>query len=252
MLPPPLPPWLTFRYNTRWALELLPKIKDTPGDGVQTRLVTVFFGANDASLPEANPRQHVPIAEYVTNLKAIVASIRSACPAAQVLLITPPPIDEGVLNAESSRLKGSRSNAVAGEYAAACVAAAAEVGAPCVDLWTGFQQRGGSAAEGSAADQDRSSSSSSGGSDQQAVGWQGLLCDGLHLSTAGNKAVAEAVLACVDANFDTLKVTPCKFSGSFGNSGSASELPPDGPWHDQILTPEGAARAFEAHPAHNR
>ena len=43
-------------YNTSWALELLPRLRDTPG--VETRLVTVFFGANDASLVEHNARQH--------------------------------------------------------------------------------------------------------------------------------------------------------------------------------------------------
>ena len=38
-------------YNTRWARLLLPKIFPT-SPPVPAKLVTVFFGANDAALPD--------------------------------------------------------------------------------------------------------------------------------------------------------------------------------------------------------
>ena len=55
-----------------------------------TRIATVFFGANDASLKEVNPRQHVPLEEYVSNLRKIVAHLKEHT-GAQLILICPPP-----------------------------------------------------------------------------------------------------------------------------------------------------------------
>ena len=66
-------------YNSRWVLELLPNICDRSGGDSVTRLVVVFFGANDSSLPEHNLRQHVPLGEYADNLKAIAAALRRQC-----------------------------------------------------------------------------------------------------------------------------------------------------------------------------
>lgn len=58
-------------------------------------LVTVFFGANDAALPDrSSARQHVPVAEYAANLASMVAFLRDSRGAGNVLLITPPPVDE--------------------------------------------------------------------------------------------------------------------------------------------------------------
>ncbi|KAI9347180.1 SGNH hydrolase-type esterase domain-containing protein [Zopfochytrium polystomum] len=56
-------------------------------------LVTLFLGANDAVLADANPRQHVPLAEYRENLKSMLSDIRRHAPDAKAVLITPPPVD---------------------------------------------------------------------------------------------------------------------------------------------------------------
>jgi lysophospholipase L1-like esterase len=69
-------------YNTRHALDMLPYVfgpdcnaEDDKTDNVL--MVTVFFGANDASLPgDREHCQHVPIDEYESNLRKIVKSIR--------------------------------------------------------------------------------------------------------------------------------------------------------------------------------
>lgn len=68
-------------YNTRHALGVLPSVfgpdcgPDDESDGVL--MVTVFFGANDASLPgDREHCQHVPIDEYEENMRKIVKSIR--------------------------------------------------------------------------------------------------------------------------------------------------------------------------------
>ena len=70
-------------YNTRMGLDLLPSIlspaiatttKNNNGGGSGILFATVFFGANDASLP--GERQHVPVEEYGRNLEKIISHIR--------------------------------------------------------------------------------------------------------------------------------------------------------------------------------
>lgn len=59
-------------YNTRWALKVIHKVFPAGGDAPLA--VAVFFGANDASLPDRHSGfQHVPLDEYKHNLLAIVA-----------------------------------------------------------------------------------------------------------------------------------------------------------------------------------
>lgn len=110
-------------YNTRWALKVLPRaMEGAAGVGVDPAAVTVFFGANDASLPDqVQAHQHVPLKEYQSNLRAICAYFKvklwaylgfgclglvahlsvawvlrsqERWPSTAVILITPPPIYE--------------------------------------------------------------------------------------------------------------------------------------------------------------
>lgn len=69
-------------YNTRWAVKVLdqrvvPAAK-SGGDGADEPLaVTVFFGANDACLPDrCSAFQHVPLDEYQHNLLSIVSFLK--------------------------------------------------------------------------------------------------------------------------------------------------------------------------------
>ena len=73
-----------------------------------------------------------------------------------------------------------RSNAFTGQYAAACVALAAELGLPSLDLWTAFQA--------------------------EPAGWEGrLLMDGLHLSDAGNARCFELLRAVIKTELPHVK-----------------------------------------------
>lgn len=60
-------------YNTRWALKVLTRaMEGAAAAGADPAALTVFFGANDASLPEQKQaHQHVPLDEYQSNLRAI-------------------------------------------------------------------------------------------------------------------------------------------------------------------------------------
>ncbi|TVU12509.1 hypothetical protein EJB05_46160, partial [Eragrostis curvula] len=80
-------------YNTRWAARVAERAVASIAGPV--RAVTVFFGANDAALPDrASKLQHVPVAEYKDNLRAICALLKKRWPSVVVILITPPPVDE--------------------------------------------------------------------------------------------------------------------------------------------------------------
>lgn len=66
-------------YNTRWALKVMERVfPGAVGDGGEyPSAVTVFFGANDACLPErCSGFQHVPLLEYKENLRSIVSFLK--------------------------------------------------------------------------------------------------------------------------------------------------------------------------------
>ncbi|XP_025690203.1 GDSL esterase/lipase At5g45920 isoform X1 [Arachis duranensis] len=166
-------------YNTRWALKVLEKVfPEAPppqGDGgAPVAAVTVFFGANDATLPDrCSGFQHVPLNEYKHNLHSIVSFFKKLWPKAIVLLITPPPIDEVARlqypYTDNPQGLPERTNEAAGEYAKACTAVAAECGVPVIDLWTKMQQ---------------------------CPDWKKeYLSDGLHLTKKGNQVVFDEVVA---------------------------------------------------------
>ncbi|CAA3008102.1 GDSL esterase lipase At5g45920 [Olea europaea subsp. europaea] len=160
-------------YNTRWALKVVEKVFPPPERGGVPMAVTVFFGANDACLPDrCSSFQHVSVDEYRKNLHAIIAFLKKRWPSVRILLITPPPIDEdGRLQnpfVENESGLPERTNEAAGRYAKACLAVAAECGIPAVDLWTKMQQ---------------------------IPGWQkAYLRDGLHLNKGGQRVVFEEII----------------------------------------------------------
>jgi len=62
-------------YNTRWALKVAERIfPPVESGGVPPLAVTVFFGANDACLPDRySAFQNVPLHEYKQNLHSIIS-----------------------------------------------------------------------------------------------------------------------------------------------------------------------------------
>ena len=176
-------------YNTAWATQLLPLV--FPPSAPAPALVTVFLGANDAALPDRMARrQHVALDAYAANLRGIAAHVRGAYGSAAtppaLVFITPPPVDDdarvrhGVTRwgAEFDGLP-ERTNEVAGAYAAACRAVAAELRVPCVDAWTRLQA---------------------------VPAWrETLLNDGLHFAPAGDEALFKALCEVMDAELPHLR-----------------------------------------------
>ena len=82
-------------YSTRWGLAAMPHVLAGTTATPPPTLVTIFFGANDASDATLNARQHVPLAEYEANLIEIVRLIREAWPDAKLVIVAPPPVGHG-------------------------------------------------------------------------------------------------------------------------------------------------------------
>ncbi|KAI4965617.1 hypothetical protein ZWY2020_051255 [Hordeum vulgare] len=102
-----------------FARQVLDRAMEGAADGgADPAAVTVFFGANDATLPDQSQ-----------------AHLNNKWPSAAVILITPPPIHE------PARIRQpERTNEVVGTYAQACIAVAKELGHPVIDIWTLMQQ----------------------------------------------------------------------------------------------------------------
>ncbi|XP_022090695.1 isoamyl acetate-hydrolyzing esterase 1 homolog isoform X2 [Acanthaster planci] len=166
-------------YNTSWARFILRQC--FPGEMLTgVALVTLFFGANDASLKEVNRIQHVTLDDYRTNMKAILQYfIDGGLQANQVILITPPPLGEEKWAVACMEKYGSpinRSNANTGLYAKACCSVAQEFGTGLLDLWTSMQE------------------------DKH---WLRFFNDGLHLSQDGSTFVAERLVKIVKERTST-------------------------------------------------
>ncbi|XP_072354860.1 isoamyl acetate-hydrolyzing esterase 1 homolog isoform X3 [Scyliorhinus torazame] len=129
-------------YNSKWALNILPKILTQPANQGTIAAVTVCFGANDSALKDVNPVQHIPLTEYAENLKCIIEYLKSigVCEE-KVILITPPPLDESAWEKECIAKDSilNRYNSVTNQYAEACVKVATECGTDVLDLWNLMQ-----------------------------------------------------------------------------------------------------------------
>jgi isoamyl acetate esterase len=197
-------------YNTRWAKKY---IKDIFPPTSKASLITIFFGANDASIIELNPRHHVPIQEYGRNLADLCNHVKEMCNGRIILVTNPPVAHFKRLEFQKQKYgKGAtgileRTNEVAGLYAAKCVEVAKANQYPVLDLWTLMQEE---------------------------EDWPSFLNDGLHFSEKGNQFVGRLMVDAINKYYPELAVTPCPFSGSFHNSGSTSKIKHFLPWHKNI------------------
>jgi lysophospholipase L1-like esterase len=212
-------------YNTRWALELVPAVFAPAASA--PLLVTIMLGANDAVLPAgrglsaADCRQHVPLDEYVANLRAIMGAVRAMGDgSARILLLTPPPCAVADWHQWCASRFGfaaedkdpNRAFDVTARYAEAVVRLGAETATPVCDVHAAFLGR---------------------------ADWARLLVDGLHPNAAGGGAIAEAVIGAVRAHYPELE--PETWDGP-----RAACLPLDFPDHKGIDV-DDVAGSFRAH-----
>ena len=196
-------------YNTKWMLPILKRVfpQESEGDFGMTRLVYIFLGANDLSNPAQDAKlTHVPLNEYGQNLKTIYNHITSHCPKANVFFITAPPVVESWRKdfqlANGAKLSEGwvvdRNNYDAKRYADRCKKVAAELDAPCIDLYTHmFEKRE-----------------------------EYLSIDGLHLNAKGYHVIYEHIVETIRKNWPELNVEPAVAPGkSFRHAGECNPVP---------------------------
>ncbi|KAK4983844.1 hypothetical protein LTR50_006971 [Elasticomyces elasticus] len=133
-------------YNTTQALKVLPRIMPSP-EQAKIRFMTIFFGANDARLPNTlGYAQTVPLETYKQQLIEIATNPAIKTHNPHMILITPPPIDERLCEATDAA-KGINQVRRTAENTARYAEAVREVGeqlnVPVLDIWKAFMQRAG-------------------------------------------------------------------------------------------------------------
>jgi lysophospholipase L1-like esterase len=103
----------------------------------------VFFGANDASLPEAPNKQHVSIPEYKQNLETIITHPLVVAHKPRIILVAPPPINEHSTMLTNPGVELARVAATTKTYAEATCELGDKLGVPVVNLWKVFMAKTG-------------------------------------------------------------------------------------------------------------
>jgi len=128
-------------YNTRMLLEVLPDLLSKEDWG-KAKAVVILIGSNDASFPETNPEQAVPLEEFGENLLKIVAYLLSQGVKKEALvLVSPPPVLPDVWTAHLNNQPGPaqancKSEALTAGMAKEVGEVAKRLGATFVDLHT--------------------------------------------------------------------------------------------------------------------
>ncbi|CAD5116678.1 DgyrCDS5544 [Dimorphilus gyrociliatus] len=140
-------------YNTRWVETAILEEKDsfiTKSMLNNAVLVTLFFGANDASTEV----QHVPLEEFKENLVKYGEYIKNHAPSATLVLLTPPPV--------ITKLWPNRNNENALKYSKAVIEASNVLECPCLDVYSSMIKLDN---------------------------WQECLYDGIHLAPKGGDII---------------------------------------------------------------
>ncbi|KAI3835889.1 hypothetical protein MKX03_035155 [Papaver bracteatum] len=154
-------------WNSRRALEVVNQV--FPKDAtVQPSLVIVYFGGNDSVAPHPTRLgPHVPLSEYIENMRKIAIHLKSMSEETRIIYLSPPPMnDEKYRELKSEQIRTNENCQI---YSEACKSLCKEMGLKFVDLWTAVQKM----------DDWRNTS---------------FTDDGVHLSSEGSKVVVEEIL----------------------------------------------------------
>ncbi|XP_024966928.1 GDSL esterase/lipase CPRD49-like isoform X2 [Cynara cardunculus var. scolymus] len=156
-------------WNSRQAVQVLDQVfpKD---EAVQPSLVIVYFGGNDSVRPQPGGlSSHVPLFEYVENMRKIAIHLKSLSEKTRIIFLTSPPVNE----AQILTMLGTkgRTNEWCQKYADACVNLCREMGIKAIDLCAAFKQQHEWATT--------------------------CFTDGIHLTPVGSKIVAKEILKAV-------------------------------------------------------
>jgi lysophospholipase L1-like esterase len=201
-------------YNTRWFLRYAQDygVWEELGD---IRLITILFGANDASLEDQNPHAHVPLKEYGENMEQLIQNCRQHYPRAKIVVLTPPPVIHEQRLAFQKQRYGEKATGVlertlehTGKYAAECKSVAIKHDVSVVDLYNIMQQ---------------------------VEDFGRFFTDGLHFSKEGHSFVLTKLQETISKELPEVAVSKDPHTGQCNNSGSSCPgIPSSGPYHDHI------------------
>ncbi len=120
------------------------------------KLLTIWFGANDAVEPEGT--QHVPLEEYSSNLSKLIQLVKSPSsewysPETRIILLTPPPVNTTLWLAFLKEIEvptdhSDRTVERTRTYAEAAIAVGKKEGVPVVDVFSLLWSAAGENEEG--------------------------------------------------------------------------------------------------------
>ncbi|CAI7674809.1 unnamed protein product [Penicillium pancosmium] len=179
-------------YTTAHAIKIFHQFFPSP-QTTNVRLMTIFFGANDACVPGHN--QHVPLETYKENLKKIIQHPATRAQNPRIIIITIPPVNEYQLEKfdnDKDTPHPSRTASLAKTYATAAREVGASLNVPVADVWSAFM-----ATTGWKEGQPLAGSRDLPNSEE----FSGLFTDGLHLTSAGYRIVFEEVIKTIRVNW---------------------------------------------------
>ncbi|KAL5710272.1 GDSL esterase/lipase wdl1 [Ranunculus cassubicifolius] len=157
-------------WNSRRALQAVDEIFPKNA-AVQPDLIIVYFGGNDSMGPHLSGLgPHVPLEEYIENMRKIALHLKSLSEKTRIIFLTCPPVNEEYLRKNQSSFLSElkRSSEDCGKYSQACIEVGRDVGIKVIDLWTAFQKKDN---------------------------WENLcFTDGVHLSSEGSLIVVNEIL----------------------------------------------------------
>lgn len=106
----------------------------------------IFFGANDASLPDAPNKQHIPLDEYKANIESIITHSQFVAHKPRVILVAPPPLNEHLWwprDQASGYPSVTRVASATKDYADAACEVGSKLNVPVVNLWKAFMEKAG-------------------------------------------------------------------------------------------------------------
>ncbi|KAG7380601.1 hypothetical protein PHYPSEUDO_006995 [Phytophthora pseudosyringae] len=144
--------------------------------------VALWLGGNDSALLSGyEAALHVPIQKYRANLRQIVRAVQEEAPEVDILMITPPAVNDRARRETWTDSDGvlDFSNDGVAQYARACIEEAESLGASVLDLHTVMN----------------------GLNEQERCACQ---YDGLHFNEKGNALVLDQVLDAIEREFPLL------------------------------------------------
>ncbi|KIL68579.1 hypothetical protein M378DRAFT_158397 [Amanita muscaria Koide BX008] len=187
-------------YSTDWGLEVLKqcvvKRTDETHPAPQIRIITIWFGANDACLPPSP--QHVPLQRFVSNLRQMIAIVRAAASGhtlpTRIILMTPPPVlashRAALLAARDPPIALDRDFLVTKQYAEAVLAVAAIENVAVADIWSAVFKAAG----------------------EEEKNLDKFLVDGLHPNKAGYQVVYETLIVTIKEQYPDVHYDNIPFS----------------------------------------